>query len=173
MHWIIFHSNELICEIMTLCLLDIGRVGEKFIVSFWPPFRHNVSSTIAEINKSPTIAKINKSNFLDVIIDNTLSWKDHISFERRNVARGIGVIIKARKVLHSESLKWLYYSIRYPYMINCNKVWGSACKTNIEPLLILQNSTIRIIPSVHPRSPSEPLFITLKFLNCENILDIS
>ena len=56
----------------------------------------------------------------------------------------------------------------YPYMIYCN-VWGSACKTNIEPLLISQKRVIRIILSVHPRSPSEPLFITMKFQSCENI----
>ena len=82
------------------------------------------------------LVEVNKSKFLGVIIDNKLSWKDHISFVCRKVTRGIGVIIKARKVLHSESLKCLYNSFIYPYMIYCNQVWGSACKTNIEPLLI-------------------------------------
>ena len=43
------------------------------------------------------IAEVNKSNFLGTIIDNKLSWKDHISFVYRMVARGIWVIIKARK----------------------------------------------------------------------------
>ena len=52
------------------------------------------------------IAEINKSKFLGVIIDNKLSWKDHISFVCRKVVRGIGVIIKARKVLRNESLKF-------------------------------------------------------------------
>ena len=47
------------------------------------------------------IAEVNKSKFLGVVIDNKLSWKDHISFVCRKVARGIGVIIKARKVLHN------------------------------------------------------------------------
>ena len=84
------------------------------------------------------IAEVFKSKFLSVIIDNKLSLNDHISFVCRKVARGIGVLIKARKVLRSESLKCLYYSFIYPYMIYCNQVWGSAYKTNIEPLFILQ-----------------------------------
>ena len=67
------------------------------------------------------------------------------------------------------NLKSLYYSFIYPYMIYCNQVWGSVCKTNIEPLLILQKWSIRIILGVYPRYPSEPSFITLKFLNYENI----
>ena len=60
------------------------------------------------------ITEIDKSKFLDVIIDNKLSWTDYISIVCRKVARVIGVIIKARKVLHSESMKWLYYASIYP-----------------------------------------------------------
>ena len=76
-----------------------------------------------------------------------------ISFVYRKVARGIGVIIKARKVPHGESLNCLYNSLTYPYMIYCNQVWGSTCKTSIEVLLILQKRAIRSILGVHPRSP--------------------
>ena len=36
-------------------------------------------------------------------------------------------------------------------------------------LQVLQKRAVRIILVVHPRSPSEPLFTTLKFLNCKNI----
>ena len=34
----------------------------------------------------------------------------------------------------------------------------------------LKKRAVRIIPGVHAMSPSELLFTTLKFLNCENIL---
>ena len=115
------------------------------------------------------IAEVTSSNFLGVIIDNRLNWRDHESFVCRKVARGLGVIIKARKVLQKGSLISLYYSFIYPYLIYCNQIWGSACKTQIEPLFILQKKALRIITGVHPRSPSEPLFRQLKFLNCENI----
>ena len=115
------------------------------------------------------IAEVTSSKFLGVIIDDKLNWKDHVSFVCRKGARGLGVIIKARKVLRNESLKNLCYSFIYPYLIYWNQVWGSACKTNIEPLFILQKKALRIITGVHPRSPSGPLFCQLKFLNCENI----
>ena len=99
--------------------------------------KNKSSPWISQIDGEAT-AEVTKWKFLGVIIDNKMSWKDHISFVCREVARGIGVIIKVREVLHSESMKCLYYSFIYPYMIYCNQVWGSACKTNIEPLLILQ-----------------------------------
>ena len=115
------------------------------------------------------IAEVTSSKFLGVIIDDKLSLRYHVSFVCRKVARGLRVIIKARKVLQKESLTSLYYSFIYPYLIYCNHIWGSACKTHIEPLYILQKRALRIITGVHPRLPSEPLFPQLKFLNCENI----
>ena len=115
------------------------------------------------------IAEVTSSTFLGVIIDDELNWRDHVSFVCRKVDRGLWVIIKARKVLQQESLISLWYSFIYPYLIYCNHIWGSACKTLIEPLFILQKKALRIITGVHPRSPSEPLFRQLKFLNCENI----
>ena len=105
-----------------------------------------------------------------MISANQLTWKDHISFVCRNVVHGIRVTVKVRKVLRSESPKCLYYySFIYPYMIYCNRAWGSAYKTNTEPLLFLHKRAVKIFIAVHPRSPSEPLFTAWKFLNCENI----
>ena len=115
------------------------------------------------------IAEVFKSKFLGVIIDNEYSWKDHISFVCRKVARCIWIIIKATQILQSEPLNHLYYSSLYPVMIYYNQVWWSAYKTNIKHIFILKKRAVRIILSVHPRSPSETLFTTLKFLNCENI----
>ena len=117
------------------------------------------------------IAEVTSSKFLGVIIDDKLNWRDHVSFACRKVARGLGVIIKTRKVLQKGSLISLYYSFIYHYLIYCNQILGPACKTQIEPLFILQKKALRIITGVHPRSPSEPLFRQLKFLNCENIFE--
>ena len=65
------------------------------------------------------IAEVTSSTFLGVIIDNKLNWRDHVSLVCRKVARRLGVIIKARKVLQKESLISLYYSFLYLYLIYC------------------------------------------------------
>ena len=52
-----------------------------------------------------------------MIIDNKLSWKDHISFVCRKVAHGFGVIIKVRKVLRSELLKFSIHSHIFTFHI--------------------------------------------------------
>ena len=85
-----------------------------------------------------SINEVDKTKFLRVIIDNKLTWKSHITHICGKVARGIGIIIKARKWLNQDSLISLYYSFIYPYFIYCNHVWGTTCKTYIEPLSVLQ-----------------------------------
>ena len=115
-----------------------------------------------------SISENSKTKFLGVIIDNKLCWKDHILYISGKKARGIGVILKARKYLMKDSLVTLYYSFGYPYLIHCNHVWGLACKTYMKTFL-LQKRIIRIIAGVSRRSHTDPIFNELKLLKCNDI----
>ena len=52
-----------------------------------------------EINGQP-IKCVTKTKFLGVIIDNKLTWREHISYICGNVAKGMGIISKVRKYLN-------------------------------------------------------------------------
>ena len=116
-----------------------------------------------------TINETAKTKFLGVIIDNKLSWKDHILYISGKLARGTGVLLKVRRYLMKETLISLYYSFVYPYLIYCNHVWGLACKTHMNTLFLLQKRIIRIIAGVNRRSHTDPIFKELKLLKCNDI----
>ena len=86
-----------------------------------------------------TINDTGKTKFLGVIIDDKLSWKDHILYILGKLTRGTCVLLKVSIYLMKETLISLYYSFVYPwlyirdfvYLIYCNHVWGLACKTHI------------------------------------------
>ena len=90
--------------------------------------------------KSPIELKIDghaiheecKTKFLVVLIDNKLNRKDHISYISSKIARGLGMIIKARNYLNKDGLVNLYYSFIYPYLTYCNHIWSSTYKTNLK-----------------------------------------
>ena len=109
--------------------------------------------------------KLKKTKFLGVVIDNQLSWQDHITYISGKIARGIGILIKARAFLNRKTLVTLYYSFVYPYLIYCNHIWGTSCAKNIKRLHVLQKKAIRIICNANPRCHSAPLFKELKLLN--------
>ena len=111
------------------------------------------------------LSEVEKTKFLGVMIDNKLTWKYHVNYIAGKIARGIGILIKARAYLKKETMITLYYSFIYPYYIYCNHIWGTSCSKNIKRLFVLQKKAIRIICHANPRSQSEPLFKELKLLN--------
>ena len=57
------------------------------------------------------INEVHHTKFLGVIIDNKLKWKEHIDYISKKIAKGIGVIVKARKVFDKVILLSLYNSL--------------------------------------------------------------
>ena len=112
---------------------------------------------------------VNKSKFLGVVIDNKLSWKDHVSHVKNKVSKGIGIIAKAKPLLCKKSLLSLYYSFVYPHLSYCNHIWGKATSNCLNELIVKQKMAVRIISGVAPRSSTAPLFENLKILNLDQI----
>ena len=87
------------------------------------------------------VSVVNHTKFLGTIIDQNLRWTNHISYIKKKIAKGIGILSKARKYLNSDSLKTLYHSFIYPYLDYCIEVWGSACITHLDPLYRMQKKS--------------------------------
>ena len=67
------------------------------------------------------------------------------------------------------SLTNLYYSFAYPYLINCNHVWGNSYPTNLEKLYLVQKKLIRIITCSPYRAHTKPLCIANRKLTMIDI----
>ena len=83
-----------------------------------------------------------QTKFLGVIIDEQLSFKQHIRCIKGKVSRGLGILHKCKRFLNHNSLMQLYNSFIYPYLNYCICVWGSACQTYLQPLITLQKKII-------------------------------
>ena len=121
-----------------------------------------------KINSKPIECK-QSIKFLGVIIDQHLTWKDHIDTIASKISRSIGVISKARYFISQTSLLQLYYSLVYPYLYYGNVVWGSTYKTRLKRLLILQKRIIRIITNSPFDAHTSPLFKKLSLLKIDDI----
>lgn len=107
---------------------------------------------------------VQKSKFIGVILEPTLTWSNHIQWVRQKVARGIGVLLKARKVFKQDTLITLYNSLILPYFVYCNEVWGNAAQKYLHPLFKLQKKCVRIIRSASFLEHTNPIFRELKIL---------
>ena len=96
--------------------------------------------------------------YLGVILDNKLSWIQHISYVKSKVSKGIGIMYKARNYINKKALLGLYHSYIYPYLIYCIGSWGNASNCHIDPLSMLQKRILRILTFSNYDVPSELLF---------------
>ena len=103
------------------------------------------------------------------MIDEKLTWRNHVNHISTKIAKGIGILIKARFCLNRETLVSLYYTFIYPYLTYCNSVWGYSFLYNLNRLHLLQKKAVRIISQVNWKTHTEPLFKDLEILPIKDI----
>ena len=116
--------NSELAEISTW--LKINKLSLNVKKTHHMIFTHKIKiqpSVALSIEGQP-IDEVDNTKFLGVYLDNKINWKKHISYISGKVARGIGLIIKARKMLTSDALLTLYHSFVFPYLSYCNHIWG-------------------------------------------------
>jgi len=79
------------------------------------------------------------------------------------------VLNGVRRYLPPKILITLYYTLIYPYFIDCNVLWGSSCKNALYKLKCLQKRALRFITGSPYRTPSAPLFARLRILRLEEM----
>ena len=87
----------------------------------------------------------------------------------KKIAKGIGILLKARNCFKNETLLSLYHTFVCPYLSHCIHVWGRAYDTHLNDLIVLQNKIIRIINGVPPRTNVKRLYVTMGILSLKCI----
>jgi hypothetical protein len=111
------------------------------------------------------LERVNRTKFLGVIIDENLTWKNHIDGITKTISRNIGIINKLKYFVPERILFTLYCSLVLPYINYGILIWGKACKTYLEKIHKLQKWAVRTISNSHYRSHSAPLFHKYNILN--------
>ena len=108
------------------------------------------------------IMEVQCIKYLGVILENRLSWIQHISYVKSKISKGIGIIYKAR--INKNALLGLNHSYICPYRIYCIESWGNASNCHIDPLSMLQERILRILTFSNYDVPSELLFMYTNIL---------
>ena len=112
----------------------------------------------------------NSTKFLGVIIDNKLNWSDHILYIKNKIAKSIGILYKTRTFLNKNTLRNLYYTFIYPYLIYCSEIWGNTNDIHLKALINIQKKSIRAITFSHYLAHTAPLFISQNILNLKKLI---
>ena len=112
-------------------------------------------------------------SFLGVIIDNKLTWKHHIQHITNKVSKSIAILRLLRHKFPKHILKTIYMSLIFSYINYCNLIWGSACKTILDTLYILQKKAIRIVNNSEYLAHTDPIFKSLGIPNIYQVFKLN
>ena len=85
------------------------------------------------------------TKFLEVYLDENISWKHHINIVSTKVCKSIGILYRTRCILNKFLLKQLYFSFINCYLNYANIAWASTNKSKQQALYRHQKHTARII----------------------------
>ena len=144
----------------------------------------NISETSNNINENSTkqtinvilddvsLERVSSTKFLGVIIDENLTWKNHIDAISKNISRNIGILSKLKHFVPEYILYSLYCTLVLPYINYGILIWGNTYKTYLDKIFKLQKWAIRTISSEHYRCHTGPLFIKHNVLNVFDIFKL-
>ena len=115
------------------------------------------------------IENVKHSKFLGVIIDQRLTFYNHIQYMKGKISRAMGILYKCRKYLKQSTLLTLYNAFIYPYFNYCIAVWGKTCNAYLAPLIKLQKRAVRIISNADRYESTAPIFKQLNILNLSKL----
>ena len=96
-------------------------------------------------NREKPISKVSEAKFLEIYIDENLSFKSHIDHLRTKLAQAIGTIRRISYLLPVSTRMNLYYSLIYPHMAYGILAWGKCGTYSRDRIDSLQNRFLRIL----------------------------
>ena len=116
------------------------------------------------LNKIP-IKKANEIKFLGILIDSCLSFKPHAEHLEATIRPYVGLIYRCSEFLPKEILILIYNSYVNSKINYCIEAYGTAYKSTLVRIHLLQKRIARIITKSVFHAPSDPLFKKLNVLN--------
>ena len=116
-----------------------------------------------------SIKQVKFTKFLGVLINENLTWTEHIDNLINKANKNIGVIRKLRCILPFRVLRTLYNALIHPYFSYCNIAWASHPTSKLDELFRVQKKAIRIINNKKWTEHTAPLFKSAGILKISDI----
>ena len=105
-----------------------------------------------------------------MIIDNALSWDNHINDLSIKLSRTNGILAKLRHFVPKVCLLSVYYAVFQSYFQYGCMLWSQSTAKNLNRIRVLQKKGLRILNFSHYNSHTNNLFKDCKILKIDDII---
>ncbi len=130
------------------------------IKSIWISLHHNFTFQIS----SSTVTPSKTARNLGVVIDDQLTFSNHITKTARSCRFALYNIKKIRPFLSEHATQLLVQALVLSRLDYCNALLAGLPASSIKPLQLIQNTAARLIFNEPKRTHVTPLFINLHWL---------
>jgi len=103
--------------------------------------------------------------FLGVVLDQHISWNEHIRVIENKISKNIGLLYKAKYLLNQHCIKSIYFAFIHSYINYANIVWASTFHSKLKNIHRKQKHASRIICNADRHTSAEPIMHKLGILN--------
>ena len=128
--------------------LNVGKT--KYFLFHKPSRKDDLALLLPRLPiKKHKVERVKSIRFLGVLLDENLSWKDHIKCVETRVAKNIGLLYRAKLFLDKNLLLTLYYSYIHTYLNYANLSWGSTNRTNLKSYSVNKSTQYELLTIKH------------------------
>jgi len=110
--------------------------------------------------------------YLGVMLDDSLTWKQHIAHVSRTLSNDCWALSQIRKYSNSQMVKKVYFALLHPHIQYCITRWGCAAKSVLDPSIKRQKRKVRIMTFSHNKASSMLLFQKLNLLTLNDVFKL-
>ena len=133
----------------------------------------NVDTLLPEslVMEDIPISQVKSTKFLGVLIDEHLTWNEHVEALHSKISKTCGIINKVKHKLPRSILLLIYNSLLLPYLQYCAMIWvcNVSSPSKLNCLLVVQKRAIRNICGLKYRDHTAPYFRNLHLLQAKDI----
>ena len=152
-----------ISDWLKLNKLSLNVKKSKYMIFHTTKRKKNDLELIIDNTK---IERVHEFNFLGLMLNENLNWKNHINKISNKVSSTIGILNKLKHFLPLKTKVLLYNSLILSHLNFGILAWGYECVR----IAKLQKKAVRIITLSKYNAHSEPILKKLKLLKVEDIL---
>ena len=136
--------------------LSINTSKTKLIL--FRSYNKKLNSNITVSINNEKVKQVKNTTFLGIVIDECLTWNDHVNLIAKKITKTTGIIAKIRHFTNLNARKLIYYALVYPYLIYDNIIWGNTYKNRLKKIMNIQKKIVRLMTFNSYLAHSEPIF---------------
>ena len=119
------------------------------------------------------ISRVHTTKYLGLILDETLSWKDHIIQLCRGLSKFFGIFKRIRDAITFKIQKQLYYAFIYSRINYGLQIYGSCSDCLLNRIQTMSNKLLKYLAKFDMQMPTVALHKYFEFLKVKDIYEVN